>query len=101
MFRSASRSPGYGELVSKMSQSRPVGYDDRGMRSARPGSFLRGAEHVSERDTKRDAPPEPADGRDIPRGTDEHADSEPTPRERGASKSAPKEPDQGRGRDER
>jgi len=54
---------------------------------------------VSERDTKRDEPAEPADGRDIPRGTDEHADSETTRRERsGATRGAPQEPDQDRGR---
>jgi hypothetical protein len=55
---------------------------------------------VSERDTNREKPAEPDDGRDIPRGTDEHADSETTRRERsGATKAAPQEqPDQDRGR---
>ena len=54
---------------------------------------------MSEGDTKRDEPAEPADGRDIPRGTDEHADSETMRRERsGATRAAPQEPDQDRGR---
>jgi hypothetical protein len=37
---------------------------------------------VTERESGRDKPVDPAEGRDIPRGTDEHADADRTRRER-------------------
>jgi hypothetical protein len=49
---------------------------------------------VSERDTKRDEPVQPGEGRDIPHGTDEHADADKSRRERGGpSKAAPQAPE--------
>ena len=54
---------------------------------------------MSDRDTNRDEPVDPAKGREIPRGTDEHADPETTRRERnGATKASPQEPSQDRDR---
>jgi hypothetical protein len=44
---------------------------------------------VSEKDTDRTEPVDPAEGRDIPRGTDEHADSDHTRRERERSANPP------------
>lgn len=66
---------------------------DCGMTSAR--REVPQQEHdVSERESVRNEPVDPAEGRDIPRGTDEHADADRTRRERdrGAT-SAPSEQD--------
>lgn len=54
---------------------------------------------MSERSTKRDEPVDPSKGRDIPRGTDEHAESDEARGERErAAQSAPAKPDELRDR---
>jgi hypothetical protein len=44
---------------------------------------------VSEKDSGRKETVDPAEGRDIPRGTDEHADPDQTRRERDRSATSP------------
>jgi hypothetical protein len=57
---------------------------------------------VSEKDGGRKKTVDPAEGRDIPRGTDEHADPDQTRRERDRSADSPtQEPDDKRDRDTR
>ena len=55
---------------------------DYGMPSARRGGSSLQEHDVSERESGRKEPVDPAEGRDIPHGTDEHADSDRARRER-------------------